>query len=468
MRASFDGTLYAQWEALPEAETQAELETTEAPAEAEALPAPAEEAAAEEGGEEAAAPAADVASEGEHELSVYAWDANFNIPALEAAAEAYKAVDPDFTLNIITQSGSQDVEQAVTLAASAGDFSSLPDIVLFQDHYIQRFVADYPDAWQDIEDSGIDWSNLGAEKISYSTIDGKHYGAPVDNGTAVFAYRTDVLEQCGYTIDDVTGISWEKWLEIASEVKEKTGYAMLSMDHSGDDLPYMMLQAEGLSQWDDNTTPHLVGNDAFKQIIDVIVQGANAGTIILANSWSDYTDQTIMGDQVAGVMNGNWIIPTIEQVSENSGKWAITTLPTLAGGKDGYASNGGSSLYITANCSKPELAKDFLAYTFGGGEGAIATYDAALKNGGVITCCISAGKSDVYQEGVDYFNGQAIYADIVEMGSHVPVIQQSDFHYNLRTLVNTLITNVQNGADLDEEIQLAQDQIEFEIAGSTN
>ena len=79
--------------------------------------APAEEAAAEEGGEEAAAPAADVASEGEHELSVYAWDANFNIPALEAAAEAYKAVDPDFTLNIITQSGSQDVEQAVTLAA---------------------------------------------------------------------------------------------------------------------------------------------------------------------------------------------------------------------------------------------------------------------------------------------------------------------------------------------------------------
>ena len=430
--------------------------------------APAEEAAAEEGGEEAAAPAADVASEGEHELSVYAWDANFNIPALEAAAEAYKTVDPDFTLNIITQSGSQDVEQAVTLAASAGDYSSLPDIVLFQDHYIQRFVADYPDAWQDIDDAGIDWSNLGAEKISYSTIGGKHYGAPVDNGTAIFAYRTDVLEQCGYTIEDVTGISWERWLEIASEVKEKTGYALLSMDHSGDDLPYMMLQAEGLSQWDDNTTPNLTGNEAFKKIIDIIVKGANAGTIILANSWSDYTDQTIMGDQVAGVMNGNWIIPTIEQVAENSGKWAITTLPTLDGGKEGYASNGGSSLYITANCSKPELAKDFLAYTFGGGEGAIATYDAALKNGGVITTCISAGKSDVYQEGVDYFNGQAIYADIVEMGSHVPVIQQSDFHYNLRTLINTLITNVQNGADLDEEIQLAQDQIEFEIAGSSN
>ncbi|MBQ8970227.1 MAG: carbohydrate ABC transporter substrate-binding protein [Lachnospiraceae bacterium] len=425
-------------------------------------------AATEAAGTEEAAPSADVSSEGEHELSVYAWDANFNIPALEAAAEAYKAVDPDFTLNIVTQSGSQDVEQAVTLAASAGDYSSLPDIVLFQDHYIQRFVADYPDVWVDIDDAGIDWSNLGAEKISYSTIGGKHYGAPVDNGTAIFAYRTDVLEECGYTIDDMTGISWEKWLEIAKEIKDKTGYALLSMDHSGDDLPYMMLQAEGISQWTDNMTPNLVGNDAFRDVIEIVATGANDGTIILANSWSEYTDQTIMGDQVAGVMNGNWIIPTIEQVADNSGKWALTSLPTLAGGSEGYASNGGSSLYVTANCSKPELAKDFLAYTFGGGDGAIATYDAALKNGGVITTCISAGKSDVYQEGVDYFNGQAIYSDIVEMGSHVPVVQQSDFHYSLRTLVNTLITNVQNGANIDDEIAAAQEQIEFEIAGSQN
>lgn len=432
--------------------------------------APAADAAtdAAAGGEEEAAPTADVASEGEHELSVYAWDANFNIPALEAAAEAYKAVDPEFTLNIVTQSGSSDVEQAVTLAASAGDYSTLPDIVLFQDHYIQKFVADYPDAWQDLEGANINWDDFGAEKLSYSTINGKHYGAPVDNGTAIFAYRTDILEQCGYTIDDVTGITWDRWLEIAKDVKEKTGMALLSMDHSGDDLPYMFMQAEGKSQWKDNTTPDLVGNETFKKIIEVIVQGAQDGSIILANSWSDYTDQTIVGDQVAGVMNGNWIIPTIEQVDANSGKWALTTLPTLDGSNEGYAANGGSSLYITANCTKPDLAKDFLAYTFGGGEGAMDTYDNALKNGGVITTCISAGKSSVYQEGVDFFDGQAIYADIVEMGSHVPVVQQSDFHYNMRTLVGNAITNIINGANIDDEIASAQEQLEFEIAGSQN
>ncbi len=392
-------------------------------------------------------------------LTVTAWDANFNIPALEAAAAAYQKENPDFKLEIQTVSGSTDVEQAVTLAGSSNDYSQLPDIVLFQDHYIQNYVANYPDAWQDLEGAGIDWSDFGAEKLSYSTIDGKHYGAPVDNGTCVFAYRIDILEQAGYTIDDVTGITWDRWLEIARDVKEKTGYALLSMDHSGDDLPYMMLQAEGQSQWKDGK-PNLVGNETFKKIIEVIVQGANDGTILLANGWTEYTDNTIKGDQVAGVFNGNWIIPTIESNEAASGKWEITTIPTLSG-KEGYASNGGSSLYITGNCEKVELAQAFLAYTFGGGAGAMDTYDNALRNGGVITTCVSASKSDVYSEGVAFFNDQPIYTTVVEYGTHVPTIEQNDYHYTLRTSVGNLITNVQNGADIDAEIENAQSEVEF-------
>ncbi len=400
-------------------------------------------------------------SEGGHELSVYAWDKNFNIPALEAAEKAYQTVDPDFKLNIVEQSASSDVENAITLAASSGDYSQLPDIVLFQDHYIQNYVTNYPDAWMDLEDAGIDWTDFGAEKLSYSTVGGKHYGAPVDNGTSIFAYRTDILEECGYTLDDVTGVTWDRWLEIGRDVKAKTGKYLVSMDHNGDDLPYMMMQAEGKSQWKDGA-PNFVNNEELKAILNVIITGAKDGVIYLCNDWSEYTDTSIIGDQVAGVFNGNWIIPTMRQVSENSGKWAITSAPTLSG-KEGYAANGGSSLYVTGNCSKPELAKAFLAYTFGGGEGAIATYDDALRNGGVITCCISASKSDVYQEGVDFFNGQAIYTDIVSMGANVPVVEQNDYHYTARTQIGAAITNVINGSDLETELQNAEDQVKFEM-----
>lgn len=399
------------------------------------------------------------AEAGENKLTVYAWDANFNIPALQAAADDYKAnVDADFELEIIEQSQSSDIENAITLAGSAGDYSTLPDIVLFQDHWFHKYQKDYPDAFLPIDDAEVDWSDFGAEKLSYSTVDGTPYGFPVDNGTVIFAYRVDLLEECGYTIDDMTGISWADFIKVGEEVYNKTGKYLLCMDGDGNDLIYMMLQAEGGSQFKDGA-PYITENKTLVEIIDVIEEMLDKNVLYLTNDWSGYTNQAILGDMVAGVMNGNWIIPTISQVAENSGKWEITSLPTLKGG-EGYASNGGSSLYITANCKNPELAKKFLAATFGG---SVATYDAALTNGGVITCCVSAGKSDVYNQGVAYFNNQPIYAKIVEMGANVPVIEQSDYHYTCRTQIAAAVINIHDGADTMTALKEAEDQLNFEM-----
>ena len=390
-------------------------------------------------------------------LSVNYWDDNFNGNALRAAAEDYKAnVDPEFELELVLVSGSTDVENSVTTAGSSGDFSNLSDIVLFQDHWIQRFVADYPNAWIDLEDAGINWDDFGAEKLSYSTVGGKHYGVPVDNGTAIMAYRVDILEECGYKIEDMKGITWEKFLEIGKEVYAKTGKALLSMDGSGNDLPYMMMQAEGESQFKDGKA-FIAGNEKLARIISILCEMVKEHVLILANDWTGYTNETIQQDQVAGVFNGNWIIPTMSQVEANSGKWQITTIPTLDGG-DGYAANGGSSLYITANCKNPELAKKFLAYTFGG---SMKTYDEALLKGGVIGCCLSAAQSDVYKEGVPFFNGQAVYSDIVEMGSHVPIVEQNDYHYTVRQYIGNAIQNILNGAEVEAALQEAQELVDF-------
>ena len=403
--------------------------------------------------------AAPVTSDDENTLTVYAWDKTFNIPALEAAAEDYKKnVNPDFNLEIIEQSQSSDIETAITTAGSAGNYETLPDIVLFQDHWIQRYVKDYPDAFQDVNDADVNWDDFSQEKLSYSTIDGKHYGLPVDNGTVIAAYRVDILKEAGYTIDDLTGVTWDKFIEIGENVYNKTGKYLLSMDGDGNDLPYMMLQAEGVSQFKDGK-PYITENEKLVQIVDIINQMIQKNVLYLANNWSDYTDQTIVGDMVAGIINGNWIIPTMKQVEANNGKWEITSLPTIDG-KEGYASNGGSSLYITGNCKKVDLAKDFLAKTFGGSK---ETYDGALKNGGVITTCISAGDSDVYKEGVEFFNNTPVYQKIVEMGANVPIVEQSDYHYTCREKIAAAIIQIKDGADPKTALKDAEDQLNFEM-----
>lgn len=397
--------------------------------------------------------------EGGNTLTVAAWDPAFNIPALEAAAADYKEnVNPDFELVINEQSGSTDVETAITTAASSGDYSNLPDIVLFQDHWFKNYQTNYPDAWNNVDDADIKWEDFSSEKLDYSTVDGVHYGVPVDNGAVVTAYRVDLLEECGYTVDDLTGITWDEFIEIGKVVKEKTGKYLMCMDGDGNDLVYMMLQAEGVSQFKDGE-PYITENETLVDVVEVIVKMAKEEVLYLGNSWSDYTDQAIQGDMVAGVMNGNWIIPTIQLVEANAGKWELTTMPTLTG-EEGYASNGGSSLYITSNCGNVELAKDFLAYTFGG---STVTYDNALLNGGVISTYAPAGESEVYNEPNAYWNDTPIYSTIVEMGTHVPTIEQSDYHYTARTHMAGAIINAINGADLASELEAAESNLRFDM-----
>ena len=228
------------------------------------------------------------------------------------------------------------------------------------------------------------------------------------------------------------------------------------MNSDGNDLPYIMLQAEGVSQFKDGK-PYITENETLVTIVEKLVEMAKEGILLMPNSWSDYTDKAIQGDQVAGIMNGNWILPTIEKVEANSGKWEITTMPTLEGG-EGYASNGGSSLYITSNCGNVDLAKDFLAYTFGG---STTTYDNALRDGGVISTYAPAGETEVYNEGVEFFNNQPIYADIVEMGTHVQKVEQSDFHYAARDYVGSAIVKIINGTDTMDALKEAEDHVEL-------
>lgn len=395
-----------------------------------------------------------------HKLTVYVWDKNFNEPAMRAAEADYrKHVDKDFSLEIETYLQSSEVEDVVTIAGSCGNYSTLPDIVLFQDHYIQRYIEDYPDAWIDLEDAGIDWSDFGKEKICYSTIDNVHYGVPVDNGTVIAAYREDILEQCGYSMSDMTGITWQRFIEIGEDVYNKTGKYLLSADGELNDLPAIMLQAEGESQFQGGAA-HLADNETMIEVMNIIEEMLSHNVLYLAKNWKEYTEETIGEDMVAGVINGNWILPTIQQVEANSGKWAITSLPTIKG-EEGYASNGGSSLYITANCENIELAKSFLAYTFGGSS---ETYDNALLDGGVITTCISAGRSEVYKQGVPYFNNVPIYAKIVDMNAYVPVVEQNQYHYKCREYVSKVVYDISvSNISVKKALQTAQDNLQYDM-----
>ena len=87
----------------------------------------------------------------------------------------------------------------------------------------------------------------------------------------------------------------------------------------------------------------------------------------------------------------------------------------------------------------------------------------ALRDGGVISTYAPAGETEVYNEGVEFFNNQPIYADIVEMGTHVQKVEQSDFHYAARDYVGSAIVKIINGTDTMDALKEAEDQLNFDM-----
>ena len=165
---------------------------------------------------------AGAASDEDNKLTVWTWDPNFNIYAINKAAEIYAQDHEGFTIEV-TEIKSQDIESKITTAVNAGDLSTLPDIFLMQDNSFQKYVTFYPDVFTDLTDSGIDFSQFSAAKVAYSSLDEKNYGVPFDNGAVVNCLRTDLIEQAGYTTDDFTDITWSDYMEKAKVVLEKTG-----------------------------------------------------------------------------------------------------------------------------------------------------------------------------------------------------------------------------------------------------
>lgn len=397
------------------------------------------------------------ASGDENTLTVWCWDQKFNMYAMEEAGKVYQKDHPDFKINVV-ETPWDDVQKKLTTAATGDALDTLPDIMLVQDNAFQKNVISFPEVFTDLTDSGVDFTQFGEAKTAYSVVDGKNYGVPFDNGAVVACYRTDILEEAGFKVDDFTDITWEEYLEKGKVVLEKTGKPLLSCQSTESDVIMMMLQSCGASLFDDEGKPNMVDNEALKKVMETYRQLVEAGVCKLVNSWDEYV-QTLTTGTVAGTINGCWIMASIQSAEDQSGKWALTNMPKLSDveGATNYSNNGGSSWAITSNCKNMDLAKDFLKSTFAG---SVELYETILPSSGALATYLPAGDSAVYAEPSEFYGGDAVFKKITEYASKCPSNNTGVYYYEARDQIATAIQNVIGGAEIDDTLAEAQSQVE--------
>lgn len=393
-------------------------------------------------------------------ITVWAWDPNFNIYAMEEAADIYKDINPDVNIKI-EEVAWDDVQTRLSTSLSANQTEDLPDIVLMQDNALSKNVKSFPNAFYDLSNSGIPFDKFADFKVELTKVDGKNYGVPFDNGAAINAMRVDVLKEAGYTIEDFTDISWEEFIEKGADVREKTGKPLLSALAGESDLLMLLMQSTGNWFFDDNGEAYIADNKALKEVIKVYKELLDKKILVEVNEWDQYISSFQSGT-VAGTMNGAWIIGSIVQKEEQAGDWRITNLPKFSNveGATHYSNQGGSSWMVMASSEHPEIAADFLKETFAGSK---ELYETILPSSGALATYLPAGNSEVYNEPHPFFGDQKIYSKITDFAARVPQVNFGIYNYEARDAVSTAITQIMSGKNIDSALEEAQTTLEFQM-----
>ena len=381
------------------------------------------------------------------ELTVWAWDPNFNGASMEAAAAAYQAAGhPDFTLNY-QEFAREEIEQKLQTQLAAGTMDGLPDIVLIEDYSAQKFLLSFPGAFQAMTDV-VDYSGFADYKVALGSVDGENYSMPFDSGVTGLFYRSDLIEQAGYTQEDMQDLTWDEFIEIGEKVKEVTGTPMISLDINDPGLFVVMLQSTGSWFFNEDGSLNIEGNADFRAALADYQQILQSDIWKQVNSWADY--QASLAGDVASTATGVWITGTIK-AADMPGQWAVAPIPRVADAANGthYSNLGGSSWYVLSSSENKDLVYDFFNTVWAGD---VDFYQTILVNSGAVGSWLQAREGDAYQSSDDYFGGQEVWQDFSTWLGEVPAVDYGVFTYEVRSAIASNLPGIAEGGDLDEAI----------------
>lgn len=396
--------------------------------------------------------------EAQEEITVWAWDPAFNIRALEVARDIYLEENPDFNLSIV-ESAQDDIVSRLNTSLSSGVTEGLPNIVLIEDYRAQSFLQSYPDAFFPMTDY-FNLEDFAEYKVAATSLDGVSYGIPFDTGVTGLYVRVDLLEEAGYTLEDVTDISWNELQEVGQAIYDTTGVKLLSMDLN--DLGLLRAMINGSGSWyteDDGLTPNLTNNAALKEAFTTFKSMYDADLVNVHNDWAQML-QAFNTGVVATVPQGNWITPSITAAEDQAGKWAVVPWPNQDVEGASNASNlGGSSFYVL-NIDGAEEAAAFIGATVGGSE---EFYRTIMNEIGALGTYLPLLETDAYEIDVEFFGGQQIYADFAEWAGEIPSTNFGSHTYAIEDIMKNALQQYLSGGDIDEVFEAAQQQAENQL-----
>ncbi len=396
---------------------------------------------------------------GKKKVTVWAWDVEYNIPVMEEAAKRYEEKHSDVEIEVM-EYAYDDITQKINTNLSSGITEGLPEIMLSEDANVQKYLQSYPGAFRDMKEE-VEFSDFADYKVKVLTLEDGIYGVPFDIGTEGLFYRKDYMEEAGFSEEDLTDITWDEFIEIGKKVNEVTGKSLMTLDPNTMTIMRDFMQSSGTWYFTPEGELNMEGNPVIEEGVRIYKELMDSGVVKLTTSWGEMAAALNNGD-VATITSGCWIVPTITAQEEQSGLWRVTRMPRLeVEGGTNYGNRGGSNWLVLKDSENADIAADFLNEIFAKD---VEFYETILKDIGAIGAYIPAQKSEAYNEPVEYFGGEAIWADFAQWAQKVPPINVGVYSDEADTVLINNMESVLNGTtDIPDMLKKAEELLEAQI-----
>lgn len=393
-----------------------------------------------------------------HAVTIWASGGHYNMTAIREAAASYQKQHPDTAFEMVCMT-QEEMEARLKSLMLTGSRRLLPDLALIADYRIQYFLQNYEQEFLPLGDL-VDPSEYAPCKTGVSQAGGTVYGVPFDSGAAGLFYRLDLIQQAGFTQQDMQDLTWEAYIRIGKKVREQTGKAMLAVHPTDLVLIRMMLSGAGSWYTDADGRLDLKGNLVLEEAMRLYQKIVQAGITLTVADWSQYVHAFWEGE-VATVLNGSWMTASISSQKQQKGLWRMARVPRMEqpGWSVNAAAAGGSGWYVFRYAQGAQQAKQFLGGTFASDPKLLSRLTEKI---GLVSTWKPAKNHAVYQKPQPYYGNQKIYQDLLRWTYEINQVNYGTHTYEAEQLVADALQQVLDGENIRKALAEYQEEYEWQ------
>ncbi|RDI69967.1 sugar ABC transporter substrate-binding protein [Halopelagius longus] len=384
--------------------------------------------------------------------SANGWAWNIAARALASAAESYNE-EKDADVSVEEMGGTtweQRFQTAITSGKGAPDFSSIQnyDVTAYGS---KNGLMDLTDR---IDEAGVR-EDIVEGKWQTVSVDGKDYALPWDIGPTGVFYKRDRYEEAG--IDPKSIETWDDFIEAGKQLPDDV--AMVNIPTQAVPQMWRMLfrQLGGQPFTEDGAVS--INSEESVRAAQLIKDMHDAGITKRIEMWSGGWFTAFSEGTLASIPTAAWMDGTLRaELPDTAGNWGVYKLPAFEKGGTRASNRGGSNMAIPSQIDDEgtvERAWDFIEY-------AMTTPDVQnmmLEEYGLFPSLTSAYESDIYDEELDFYGGQAVFRLFAEVATEIEPYRYTVDTPEVIDAINTEIGNMLDGKSPEKAMQSAAETV---------